>query len=132
MRKLLIHRPVIGALLAALTWLPKTGYAQTVIFQDNFENEQPWNITKWTVNPDNNLNPMSTIVNDNSNYPGAPSGSHAAQVVYTAGNMDGGGVGWLRICCNVKFNALPDHFKLEFDFKLSSNFHFPLGQKFWR
>jgi hypothetical protein len=112
--------------LAILLFKPPAAIQAQTIFQDDFETGTI-DPAKWTQNPTNVPNANSSVVQDSSNFAGS-SGSRSAQQTYRAGWTDGGGVGWM----NIGKAQLPSHFLVEYDFKLSSNFHFPLGQKMWR
>jgi hypothetical protein len=98
--------------------------AQSIFFADNFENG--WGL--WTQSPANTYLPLSSLVNDSSNFPGSPPGNWSSQTQYRAGTIDAGGTAVL----NLNRSLLPLHFKTEYDFKLSPGFKFPLGQKMWR
>jgi hypothetical protein len=113
--------------LAILLFKPSAAiHAQTIFFQDNFETGTI-DPAKWLQNPTNVPNPNSSVAQDSSNFSGS-SGTWSAQQLYHAGWTDGGGVGWM----NLGKAQLPSHVLIEFDFKLSPNFHFPLGHKWWR
>jgi len=99
-------------------------YAGSTFFEADFE--LGWG--EWSSNPVLTPNANSSLVPDNSDLAGAPAGSQAAQQLYKAGWTDGGGVGWMSI----GKAALPTHFLMEYDFKVSSNFHWPLGHKWMR
>ncbi len=117
-----------AAVALALAWGVGPGRAAAAdFFFDTFETSAI-STTLWSQTPSTVPNPDSSVVLDNSNYPGAPAGQRSAQQLYHAGTTDGGGVGWM----NIGKAALPTHVLVEFDFKLSSNFHFPLGHKWWR
>jgi hypothetical protein len=111
--------------LVVLLSLSTISSAQVTFFSSNFECNC-W--TGWSWNPIIGPNPNSSLVNESSNYGGSTSGNFSAQQMYLAGWTDGGGVGW----SNIGKAQLPSHSLVEYDFKLSSNFHFPLGQKMWR
>jgi hypothetical protein len=102
---------------------PVEGQSSVFIF-DSFESG--W--SQWSQNPTTISLPRTTLIDDNSTYPTASAGSSAAQSVYPAGTLDGGGFG----IANTGKATLPSHFLMEYDFKLSPSFHFPLGHKMWR
>jgi hypothetical protein len=125
MNKFFTRSLMVAVGLIAVLCVSTRSYAQTTFFFDNFETAiiDP---TKWSQNPTNVPNLQSSVALDNSNL--GPGGSQSAQQMYLAGWTDGGGVGW----GNIGKAQLPSHALVEYDFKLSSNFHFPLGQKMWR
>jgi hypothetical protein len=122
MNKFFSHSLIAAVGLIALLCVSTRSYAQTTFFFDNFETAT-LDPTKWSsIVP----NPQTSLVQDNSNL--GPAGSQSAQQAYLAGWTDGGLVGWV----NIGKAQLPSHALVEYNFKLSSNFHFPLGQKMWR
>jgi len=126
MNKTLRRSFLVAVGLITLVSFSNKSFAQTIFFLDNFETGTI-DTAKWTQNPTNIPNPNSSVVQDSSNFAGS-SGTWSAQQKYLAGWTDGGGAGWT----NIGQAQLPSHFLVEYDFKLSSNFHFPLGQKMWR
>jgi hypothetical protein len=123
MNKFFSHSLAVG--LIALLAVSTQSNAQTTFFSDNFETVTI-DPAKWSQNPTNVPNPQSSVVLDNSNL--GPAGSRSAQQMYLAGWTDAGGVGWL----NQGKAQLSSQFLIEFDFKLSPNFHFPIWHKWWR
>jgi len=119
-------KKLIPLLILALSIFSRSNsYAQTTFFSDNFETGTV-DTSKWSHNTTNIPNRNTSLVQDNSTL--GPSGQWSAQQIYRAGTRDAGRVGWL----NLGKEVLPSHFLVEFDFKLSPNFHFPMYHKWWR
>lgn len=118
-------RKLFTMVLFTVLMLAGVAYAaQAPIFFADFECNC-W--SGWSWNPTVSSTGRDSIVNDGSNYGGASS-TRSAQTTYPAGLIDGGGSGW----SNFGKAQLPDHFMIEYDFKLSPNFYFPHGQKMLR
>jgi len=125
MKKFFSHSLAMAVGLIALLAFSTQSDAQTTFFSDNFETGTV-DPAKWSQNLTNVPNPNSSMVQDNSTL--GQSGLWSAQQMYLAGWTDAGRVGWL----NMGKSQLPTHFLVEFDFKLSPNFHFPVFHKWWR